>query len=92
VGQIVGERLEGKQSKAIQSLIEQASKIIRESKVGNLKDSLLIGAARRVEHCETTGYGTAKAFAECLGEDKIANLLGEALQEEGDADHELTEI
>ncbi|MEO6244576.1 MAG: DUF892 family protein, partial [Opitutaceae bacterium] len=50
------------------------------------------GAAQRVEHYEMAGYGTARAFAEALGESKVADLLQETLNEEGETNEELTEL
>ena len=57
-----------------------------------IRDAKLIGAAQRVEHYEIAAYGTARAFAETLGEDKIAKLLQETLDEEGETDKRLTAL
>ncbi|MCA9225595.1 MAG: DUF892 family protein, partial [Planctomycetales bacterium] len=44
------------------------------------------------EHYEMAGYGSARNFAQRLGRFDIADLLQETLDEEGAADHKLTEI
>lgn len=55
-------------------------------------DLALIGAAQRVEHYEIAGYGCARTLAELSGEDKVAKILQETLDEEGETDKKLTEI
>jgi ferritin-like metal-binding protein YciE len=56
------------------------------------RDLQLIGAAQRVEHYEVAAYGTAKAMAEKLGLSEAAELLGETLEEEEEADKKLTQV
>jgi ferritin-like metal-binding protein YciE len=51
-----------------------------------------IGAAQKVEHYEIAGYGTARTLAQLVGEEKVAALLQETLDEEGRTDKLLTEI
>ena len=53
-----------------------------------VRDALLIGIAQKVEHYEIAGYGTARTFAQRLGEDNIASLL----EEESETDRKLTKI
>ena len=57
-----------------------------------VKDAAIIGAAQRVEHYEMAGYGTAKAFAELLGENDHVSLLEQTLEEEKQADEKLTQL
>ena len=57
-----------------------------------VKDAALIAAAQRVEHYEIAGYGAARNFAQQLGHNDLAHILQETLDEEGEADHKLTEI
>ena len=45
-----------------------------------------------MEHYKIAGYGTAKAYAQLIGEDAIADLLNENLKEDKTADHSLTEV
>jgi hypothetical protein len=93
IGNILQEKLTGKNCKAMQGLIEEAKEILdEESQNEAVLDALLIGAAQRVEHYEMAGYGTACAMARALGEDDVANLLEETLEEEKSADQRLTEI
>src|SRR5207237_261062 len=57
-----------------------------------LMDAAIIGAAQRVEHYEIAAYGTARTFAERMGNTEAAELLEETLNEEKEADEKLTEI
>jgi ferritin-like metal-binding protein YciE len=57
-----------------------------------VRDAVLIAVANRIEHYEIAGYGTARAFAECLGYVDDADVLGTSLEEESDADASITRI
>ena len=59
---------------------------------GSLLDAALIGAAQRVEHYEIAAYGTARSFAELLGENDQVSLLERDTQEEKETDEKLTEL
>ncbi|MBV8584647.1 MAG: DUF892 family protein, partial [Verrucomicrobia bacterium] len=56
------------------------------------KDAGLIAAAQRVEHYEIAGYGTARTYAEMLGDLQGAELLRETLDEEKQTDEKLTSL
>jgi ferritin-like metal-binding protein YciE len=88
----LGVSLKGHKCGAMEGLIEEGSELIKMRMDENLLDAALIGAAQRVEHYEIAGYGVARTFAKLLGHDKVAKLLDETLQEEGDADKKLTKI
>ena len=55
-------------------------------------DAALICAAQRIEHYEMAGYGCVRTFADMLGLDKHSKLLQKTLDEEGHADHVLTNV
>ena len=82
----------GKVCKAMQGLVEEGSEVIEEDGEGSVKDLALIGAAQKVEHYEIAGYGSARALAEALGLDEVAELLQTTLDEEGNTDKLLTGI
>jgi ferritin-like metal-binding protein YciE len=93
VGQALGmSRLTGKKCKAMEGLIEEGKEILEEDEENAIIDAALIGAAQRVEHYEMAAYGTVRAMAEALGEDKVAKLLQQTLDEEKAADEKLTKI
>lgn len=74
-------------------IVEEGAEVIEE-RDGNpaAVDAALIAAAQKVEHYEVASYGSAKAFAEALGLDAVAGLLGESLDEEKEADVALSEL
>jgi len=88
----LGIRPKGKTCKAMKGLIEEGSEVIEASGEPAAKDAALIAAAQKVEHYEIAGYGTARTFAQLLGEDEAAKLLDETIAEEGAADKKLTTI
>jgi ferritin-like metal-binding protein YciE len=90
VAQLLEITPKGKVCKAMKGLVEEGSETIEEEGDGNVKDLALIGAAQKVEHYEISGYGTARALAEALGLDDVAELLQTTLDEEGDTDKLLT--
>jgi ferritin-like metal-binding protein YciE len=89
---ILGEKAKGKTCHAMQGLVEEGKEAIEEDAPDAIRDAKLIGAAQRVEHYEIAAYGTARAFAQTLGETKVADLLQETLDEEGETDKKLTAL
>ena len=92
IGRELGESMKGKKCKAMEGLVEEGKEIIELDAEPTLLDLALIGAAQKVEHYEIAGYGTARTLAELSGQDKIAKILQETLDEEGKTDKLLTEI
>ncbi len=89
---ILGANAKGKTCHAMKGLLEEGTEAIETDAPDPIKDANLIGAAQRVEHYEIAAYGTARSFAETLGETKIADLLQDTLDEEGETDKKLTAI
>jgi ferritin-like metal-binding protein YciE len=85
-----GEKPRAKACKAIRGLIEEGGEAANED--GSLSDLAIIAAAQKVEHYEISAYGTAKAWAEKLGNQEAVKLLNETLSEERAADAKLTEV
>lgn len=90
--EILGEKPKGETCQAAKGLIEEGEEVIKDIESGVIRDAGLIGAAQRVEHYEMAGYGTARNFAQILGQTEIVKLLDATLQEEGEADKKLTKI
>ncbi len=88
----IGEKQESKKCKAMDGLIEEAEEIMKSAEKGVVRDAAIILAAQKVEHYEIATYGTLRAFASTLGEEKAASLLEETLSQEKDADEKLTAI
>jgi len=83
---------QGKTCHAMLGLVKEGAEAITLKGPSAVRDAALIGAAQRVEHYEMAGYGTARSFAEELGEDQVAELLQLTLTEEGETNKALTEI
>ncbi len=82
----------GKTCHAMEGLIEEGSEAIENKAPDAIRDAQLIGSAQRIEHYEIAAYGTARAFAEALGEKQVAELLQETLDEEGETNKRLTAL
>lgn len=88
----LGVRSNGQECRGMKGLIAEGEEIIQEQGGPATKDAALIGAAQRVEHYEIAAYGTARTHADELGYDKVASLLQQTLDEEGETDKKLTDI
>jgi len=82
-----------KTCKGMAGLVEEGQEVMTEGKEKDKAqaDLALIGAAQRVEHYEMAAYGTARAIAEQMSRDDVAEILQETLDEEKEADELLTE-
>lgn len=89
---MLGHQPRAEKCEAMAGLISEGDQMIMAEGDPDVKDAALIAAAQRVEHYEMAGYGCARTFARRLHRDDIASLLQETLEEEGKADHLLTEI
>ena len=92
VFELVGCKVKGEKCEAMEGLIKEAQDIIDSTDEGPVRDAGIIGAVQKVEHYEIASYGTLRSFANILGEHEAASLLEETLNEEKDADAELTEL
>lgn len=88
----IGLKPQAKECVAMQGLIKEAEAIIDEAENEYVCDAGIIAAAQKVEHYEIASYGTLRSFALALGFTDAADLLGETLEEEKEADDALTEI
>jgi ferritin-like metal-binding protein YciE len=88
----LGEKPAGKKCEGMAGLIKEGGEAAEGDYEGEVKDSALIGAAQRVEHYEIAAYGTVRAMAEKLGDDKAVQLLTQTLQEEKDTDLKLSKL
>ena len=92
VFQIIGEKPQGIECKAIQGIIEEGQEVLKEFAGGDALDAGLIAAAQAVEHYEITRYGTLLAWAKQLGLSDVQGLLEETLVEEENTDQLLSEL
>jgi ferritin-like metal-binding protein YciE len=82
----------GTKCDAMQGLIAEGAKLLKKSGDASVLDAGLIAAAQRVEHYEIAAYGCAQAIAALLGEDEIADLLQQTLDEESAANETLNQL
>ena len=76
VFELMGKRAQGKTCDAIEGIVSEGEEIIESFKGTAAIDAGLISSAQAVEHYEMTRYGTLKRWAEVLGMDDAAKLLG----------------
>lgn len=80
----------GKSCAAMKGLVEEGEETIKEEAEPTIKDLALIAAAQKVEHYEISGYGSARALAEAIGNEEVVALLQATLDEESATDEKLT--
>ena len=89
---MLGEKATGKKCLGMEGLVKEGAETMSEDYEGAVMDAAIVGAAQRVEHYEIAAYGTARAFAEQLGENEHVSLLEETLEEEKLTDEKLTQL
>lgn len=89
---LIGKKAQAKKCDAMAGLVEEAEGIMEETDEGAMRDAGIIAASQKVEHYEIATYGTLTTYANTLGLDDVAKILGEILEQEKNADQTLTEI
>jgi ferritin-like metal-binding protein YciE len=82
----------GPKCKGMEGIVAEGAEMIEEEADDEVKDAGLIATAQRVEHYEMAGYGTARTYAELLGDKEGAKLLGVTLEEERETDQKLSKL
>ena len=88
----LGTRARGQTCEAINGIIEEGEEIVGEFEKGPVLDAALAANAQAVEHYEMARYGTLVAWAKAAGQDEIAQLLEQTLEEEKKADTLLNQL
>ena len=73
-------------------LIKEVEDIIAENRKSPTINAALIYAAQKAGHYKIACYGTLREWARQLGQDDVADLMDEILDEEKNADASLTEL
>ena len=82
-----------KKCEAMDGLVSEGQSLMEELPKGTaVRDAGLIIAAQKIEHYEIAAYGSLVQLAKTMGQNDIAELLQETLDEEKEADQLLTEI
>jgi ferritin-like metal-binding protein YciE len=93
VFELLGEKARGKKCDAMEGLVSEGESIIEDTEEGSdTRDVALIIAAQKIEHYEIATYGGLTTLAKTLGNEDVANILGEILEEEKEADELLTQL
>lgn len=77
---------------SMKGLIAEGEKTIHKDANIEVQDASLICGAQKIEHYEIAGYGTAAYYAEMLGQEQVAALLRQTLQEEQATDTKLNNL
>jgi ferritin-like metal-binding protein YciE len=93
VFEILGKRAQAKRCPAMDGLQEEADEMMSDTEDDTLtRDVAIIVSAQKVEHYEIASYGTLTTLARTYGMQEVADLLQESLDEEKDADQQLSYI
>lgn len=93
IGRLLDIDLSGEECQAIRGLIKEAQETLEVEGNKDVIDAALIAQAQRIEHYEIAGYGSIIAFADQLDLDNdIIELLNDTIEEEGNANKQLTTI
>jgi ferritin-like metal-binding protein YciE len=82
----------GSSCRGIKGLIGDVDAIIAEEAEDSIRDAGLIAAIQRIEHYAIAAYGAARTFADTLGYEDLAWTLTETLEDEREADQQLSSL
>ena len=77
---------------AVRGLVQQAHRRAAAAERGEALDATLIAEAQRIEHYGIAAYGCARTYARTLGDAEATRLLQQSLDDEWQADRQLTAI
>jgi Mn-containing catalase len=89
----LGSKAQGKRCEAMEGLITEGMNVMENTEEGtSTRDAALIMASQKIEHYEIASYGSLAQLAKTLGHNDIAEMLHTTLDEEKEADENLTNI
>jgi ferritin-like metal-binding protein YciE len=83
--ELLGEEPKPDKSHAVDGLVAQHDKVVKNIQSPELRDFFDAGAAAKTEHLEIAAYESLINAAESLGDDEVVSLLEENLDQEKDA-------
>ena len=89
---ILGHAARAKKCMGMEGLIEEGKEFLEEEMEPAIMDAALIAAAQKVEHYEIASYGSARTWAQDVGQDQVAELLQATLDEEAETDRKLSKL
>jgi len=89
----LGEKAQAKKCEAMEGLTKEGDSVVEETEDGtSTRDVGIIVSAQKVEHYEISAYGSLITLAKTMGQDEIADILSQTLEEEKEADQLLAQI
>ena len=93
VFEMLDRKPQAKRCEAMEGLIKEGESIVEETEDGSMtRDAAIIIASQKIEHYEIATYGGLVQLARTMGQEDIAGILEETLEEEKQTDLNLTEI
>lgn len=93
VFEIMGKKAQAKKCDAMEGLLKEGDHIVEETEEGSMtRDVGVIVSAQKVEHYEIATYGSLVQLAKTMGNDEVADILSQTLEEEKEADQLLSQI
>lgn len=93
VFEVLVKKPQAKKCDAMEGLIKEGESVVEETEDGSMtRDVAIIVSAQKVEHYEIAAYGSLVTLAKVLGQEEVAEILAQTLEEEKQADENLTEI
>lgn len=90
--QQMGQQPGGEQCAGMQGLVQEGQKLLQQDAEPEVLEAGIIASSQAMEHYEIAGYGTARTYAQLLKNDQAVQLLEQTLNEEKQADQQLTQI
>jgi ferritin-like metal-binding protein YciE len=93
VFELLGKKAQAKKCDAMEGLVKEGESVVEDTEDGSMtRDVGIIVSSQKVEHYEIAAYGGLVQLAKTMGQDEIAGILEQTLQEEKEADELLTQI
>lgn len=81
-----------KKCAGMEGIINEGQELMDNGGAPEVIDAGLIAAAQKVEHYEISAYGTLRTYARMLGNEQVAGMLQQTLDEEAKTDEKLTTL
>jgi ferritin-like metal-binding protein YciE len=89
----LGKKAQAKKCDAMEGLVKEGESVIEETEDGTkVRDVGIIVSAQKVEHYEIAAYGSLVQLARTMGNEEVAEILAQTLEEEKETDELLTQI
>jgi ferritin-like metal-binding protein YciE len=89
----LGHKAQGKKCDGMEGLTKEGESVVEETEDGSAtRDVGIIVSSQKVEHYEISAYGSLVQLAKTMGQNEVAEILAQTLQEEKEADELLTQI